>query len=193
MQLLTSNLTTMAGPPHHLISNYVLNPKKPSSNAIVSYPDGPNVEGSAMFYHSGNYYLLYNSGCLADERYKVKYLVCKGAPAVYACDRWTDGQTEEPVLLQTGSSPNLYAPGSANVVVGPNVTRVVYHGDLNPGWFNNHREQRIRGMYVAELEYKNETALRVSSVSWGQSSRDLPSLLRLAACILLMTMYLAIS
>lgn len=146
MQQQSPNLTTMAGPPHDLISNGL-----PDPNAIVSYPDGPNVEGPTMFYHNGSYHLVYNSGCFTDESYKVKYLVCGGAPAVYACDRWADGQTQESVLLRAGSGPNIYAPGSVDVVVGQNVTRPVYHGDLNVGWFKNQSEKRIRGMFAAEL------------------------------------------
>jgi Glycosyl hydrolases family 43 len=188
LQLLTSNHTAMVGPPHYLISNGLPNPENPSSNAIVSYPDGPNVEGPTMFFHNGSYYLAYNSGCFADESYKVKYLVCEGAPTVYACGRWTDGQSEESVLLKTGSSPGMYAPGSVDVVVGEQATRIVYHGDVNVGWFKNQSEQRVRGMFAAALVYKNSTVLVVST-SPAQSFRPPFSL---AVCIAWVVIYLAV-
>ena len=160
IQLLSSNLTSPIGDPVYLISNAVTDP---GSDIIVSYPDGSNVEGPSMFFHNGTYYLIYNSGCFADGTYEVKYLVCEDAPAAYACGRWSDGQSDESVLLKTGSSPSVYAPGSVDVVVGENTTRIVFHGDLNVGWFGNNSEERVRGMFAAELVYKNGTVLQVTS------------------------------
>jgi xanthosine utilization system XapX-like protein len=92
------------------------------------------------------------------------------------------------VLLKTGSSPSIYVPGSVDVVVGEQATRIVYHGDVNVGWFKNQSEQRVRGMFAAELVYKNSTVLAVSS-SLAQSFRHLfwP-----AICLALAVIYLAV-
>ena len=125
MQMLSSNQTSPIGPPVYLISNVV---SAIYSSAVVDYAAGPDVEGPSMFFRNGTYYLAYNSGCFAEEDYQVNYLVCEGAPAVYACGRWSDGQSEESVLLTTGSSPSLYAPGSVDAVVGENATMIVFHG-----------------------------------------------------------------
>jgi hypothetical protein len=194
IQLLSSNLTATAGAPHYLIGNGMPDPGNPDSNAIVSYLDGPDVEGPTMFFQNGSYYLIYNSGCFADETYKVKYLVCNSVPAVYACGNWVVGQREASVLLETGSSPSIYAPGSVDVVVGENATRIVFHGDLNVSWFNNQSEVRIRGMFAAELLYPNSTVLAVSSsaIHYRPSMSLLPVSQR-AIYTLVVMIYLAIS
>ena len=180
LQQLSSDLTIPTGNPVYLFSNGV---SDLGSNVIVNYPDGPNVEGPALFFHDGTYYLAYNSGCFAEESYEVKYLVCEGAPALYACGRWSDGQSDESVLLKTGSSPSLFAPGSMDVVVGENATRIVFHGDINVDWFADQSQERVRGMFALELAYENATLLQVTSLSVRGLS-NIP-LLSVSYCVVL--------
>ena len=130
-----------------------------SSFVLDNVPaDGPNIERPSMFYHNGTYYLLYNSGCFADESYEVRYLACEGAPDFSWCD-WTsieaeaDAKATKQVLLKTGviDGVMLYAPGSVDV--SADGTKMLFHADLDPGWLVNRTGTRVRGMYAAELVY----------------------------------------
>ena len=76
-------------------------------------------------------------------------------------------------LLETGDAVSghvLYAPGSMDT--GEDGTRIVFHGDTNPRWFESGAQHRIngkpvrrqRGMYAGQIEYGGDSGLEVTKL-----------------------------
>ena len=163
-QVSKADLVTLVGAPQLLGSNV---------NPVGSFQyDGPNTERPSIAYRNGTYYMLYNSQCYAEEAYKIRYVSCIAGEdtndGINGCD-WPalkgaqQGEANR-IFLQTNdiiSGSNLYAPGSMDTSADSRY--VVFHGDVNPGWFNPGHEvngqavARSRGMYAAVIDYVNDT------------------------------------
>ena len=163
-QVSKADLITLVGAPQLLGSN--VNPA-----GSFQY-DGPNTERPSIAYRNGTYYMLYNSQCYAEKAYKIRYVSCITGEdtndGIDGCD-WAalkgaqQGHANR-ILLQTNdiiSGSDLVAPGSMDISADSRY--VVFHGDVNPGWFNPGHEVngqvvvRSRGMYAAVIDYVNDT------------------------------------
>lgn len=127
--------------------------------------DGPNIESPQAWYQeypSFNssepskraYHLLYNSGCFADQSYRINHLVCwlNDTTTSFTDCPWDDLKaTSQNTILQTGRFPQpekkpdalLYAPG------GPGVTLdgryMAFHADIVPAWFSQPHPKATNG------------------------------------------------
>jgi hypothetical protein len=135
LQQVGSDGVTLIGGPTQLITN----------DAI----DGPAVEAPTILYGAAQetYFLLYSSGCYTQSTYTVRV-----ASATSLTGPWTKAT---PPFLVTGQTPaDVYIPGGADVLAGG--TKIVFHGDLNLGWFVGDGP-RVRGMFAAQaVTYANE-------------------------------------
>ena len=126
--------------------------------------DGPGIEGPALFWDSGYYYLLFNTGCYQDQSYSVLCATCKG-DNVLAC-KWQRARSALLWSGQTIGGTQLQAPGGVSVQwylngQGRRAWRMVFHADVNVAWFARPGKQsqgpRVRGLYAAELTVGNGT------------------------------------
>jgi beta-xylosidase len=135
LQQVASNGITLIAAPTQLITNDVI--------------DGPTVEAPTLLYGAAQkvYFLLYSSGCYTKTTYTVRV-----ASATSLTGPWT--KATKPFLVTGQTAADLYIPGSVDVT--QDWSKIVFHGDLNLGWFGGNGS-RVRGMYAAQVvTYANE-------------------------------------
>lgn len=111
--------------------------------------DGPAVEAPTLLYNSKYkfYFLLYSSGCYTETSYAVRV-----ASATSVTGPWT--KASNPFLVTGQTAADVYIPGGADATVDG--TKIVFHGDVNLGWFSG-QGLRDRAMYAANaVTYQNE-------------------------------------
>ena len=171
-QLDPSDLITPIGDPVFLISNI-------AGNGFVY--DNPNVERPSIAYRNSTYYLLYNTQCYASLKYRIDFISCVNGrdtnTGIAGCD-WAGLKSAQQgridrTLLETGDAVSgrvMYAPGSVDT--SEDGTRIVFHGDTNPLWFESDPQHRIngkpirrqRGMYAGQIEYGGDSGLEVTKL-----------------------------
>jgi beta-xylosidase len=128
LQQVDSDGMSLIGGPEQMITN----------DAI----DGSSVEAPAMLYGAdqGVYFLIYNSGCYTTSTYTVQV-----ATATSLAGPWT--KSTSPFLVTGQTDAQVYIPGGVDVTADGSM--IVFHGDLNLGWFVGDGP-RVRGMFAAQ-------------------------------------------
>ena len=111
--------------------------------------DSSSVEAPTLLYGASQktYFLLYNSGCYTASSYSVRV-----ASATSLLGPWT--KATAPFLVTGQTAADVYIPGGVDVTADG--SRIVFHGDLNLGWFAGDGP-RVRGMFAAQaVTYANE-------------------------------------
>jgi beta-xylosidase len=105
--------------------------------------DEGGVEAPTMLYGAGRgvYFLIYSSGCYTSSTYTVRV-----ATATSLTGPWTKSTSSFLVTGQTDAQ--VYIPGGVDVTADG--SKIVFHGDLNLGWFVGDGP-RIRGMFAAQV------------------------------------------
>ena len=130
--------------------------------------DGPNTERPSIVFRNGTCYLLYNAQCYAELKYRIDFISCIAGvdthDGIVGCD-WAGlkaAQQNEKVrtLLKTSdevSGVKLHVPGSMDS--SPDGHNMVFHGDVNLGWFEPHGKPvaRKRAMFAAEIDYVRDS------------------------------------
>lgn len=135
LQQVASDGITTVGNPVQLVTNEA--------------SDGPDVEAPTIYYSSASktYFLLFSSGCYVDASYTVIV-----ASATSVTGPYTRAGT--PYLVTGSTAADVYIPGGVDV--SADGSKVVFHGDLNLGWFQGNGA-RVRGMFAATaVTYANE-------------------------------------
>jgi hypothetical protein len=128
LQQVDSDGVSLIGGPEQMITN----------DAI----DGSSVEAPAMLYGAsqGVYFLIYNSRCYTTSTYTVQV-----ATATSLAGPWT--KSTSPFLVTGQTDAQVYIPGGVDVTADGSM--IVFHGDLNLGWFAGDGP-RVRGMFAAQ-------------------------------------------
>ena len=111
--------------------------------------DGSSVEAPTVLYGAAQkvYFLIYNSGCFTSTAYTVRV-----ASATSLTGPWI--KASAPFLVTGQTAADVYIPGGVDVTADG--SKMVFHGDLNLGWFVGDGP-RVRGMYAAQaVTYANE-------------------------------------
>jgi len=135
LQNVASDGVTLVGGPVQLITNDPI--------------DGPATEAPTLLYGAAQktYFLLYSSGCYTSTSYAVRV-----ASATSLTGPWT--KASAPFLVTGQTAADVYIPGGVDVT--QDGSKIVFHGDLNLGWFTG-SGPRVRGMYAAQaVTYANE-------------------------------------
>ncbi|KAK5075180.1 hypothetical protein LTR51_003579 [Lithohypha guttulata] len=118
--------------------------------------DGPVIEAPTLAYNAGTnqYVMFFTSGCFTSSTYNIQYAT---APSV------TGPYTRGGVFLRTGdTAANVYAPGSPDVEATTN--HLVFHGDLNMGWFAGDGSTRDRGMYASAINWNRRGRVAIGGL-----------------------------
>lgn len=111
--------------------------------------DGSSVEAPTILYGAAQkiYFLLYNSGCYTTTSYSVRV-----ASATSLYGPWKKAST--PFLVTGQTAADVYIPGGVDVTADG--SKIVFHGDLNLGFFSGNGP-RDRGMFAAQIvTYANQ-------------------------------------
>lgn len=121
-----------------------------------SADDGPNVEAPTLTYdgNSGQYILFFTSGCFTTSGYNMQYATASSVTGPY---------TRQGVFLSTGdTAANVQLPGGPDI--DPITNQLVFHGDLNPGWFQHDGSKRVRGMYASNVNWNQDGSVSIGSL-----------------------------
>jgi beta-xylosidase len=135
LQQVGSDGVSLIGAPIQLITN----------DAV----DGSSVEAPTILYGATQkiYFLLYSSGCFTASSYSVRV-----ASATSLTGPWT--KASAPFLVTGQTAADVYIPGGVDVTADG--SKIVFHGDLNLGWFSGNGA-RVRGMFAAQaVTYANQ-------------------------------------
>ena len=135
LQQVASDGVTLIGGPTQMVTN----------DAI----DGSAVEAPTVLYGAAQkvYFLIYSSGCFTSTAYTVRV-----ASATSLTGPWI--KASAPFLVTGQTAADVYIPGGVDMLADG--SKMVFHGDLNLGWFVGDGP-RVRGMYAAQtVTYANE-------------------------------------
>lgn len=118
--------------------------------------DGPNIEAPTLVYNENTqqYVLFFTSGCFSTSASNIQYATASSITGPY---------TRRGVFLADGdTAANVNVPGGPDV--DPVTNRLVFHGDLNPGWFQNDGSKRVRGMYASSVTWGSDGTVSIGSL-----------------------------
>ena len=150
-QVSSHNLTTSLFQPRQLLTNIA--------------EDGPNIEAPALWYDTDTktYYLTYSSGCFVQEGYTIRYATTSDLSKPFV-------RHAEPLIANGDTKAHVQIPGGLDVVGSGASGKFVFQGDLNMALFGaggkhgGGNQERVRGMYAAQLKYGSDGELSVEGL-----------------------------
>lgn len=118
--------------------------------------DGASIEAPTLAYDgdTGQYILFFTSGCFTTTEYNVQYATASSITGPY---------TRQGVFLSTGdTAADVQLPGGPDI--DPVTNQLVFHGDLNPGWFQRDGSKRVRGMYASSINRRSDGRLSIGTL-----------------------------